>query len=478
MPKVISKNLENDIKFVLNYFIEPKEYGDWVNKLRTQYLKNVEVPGFRKGMAPQELVMKQINPAALSDTIFRETLDKFGGEAILEMQKELAIINRVGLAQTYGIDPEGTKEKDNGFLIVLSVELLPEVDLTSIENLKYDKSTDKDLTGRLSVKDYIDKEKKGYILSHNHFVSTDEASIEGFQVIINMTGTVDGKDDSRLVAENMAATIGAGNFLPEFEKGITEVVKGDDKSFEVNFPIDYFEQSLAGVNAVFNVHIVDVKKPDYHTFDEIVQNTSSEHHHGRNHPNFSSEAEFVAFVTDYYNSETQKMVLDLNQRNIIKAVVDQIPDFALPTEKIDTETDRIFGVLREDSLRAKISIAQAFAKTDLPGSDKKVKNDDDVRTLIHEYVKKEFKLAAVWNYIYEIKVTEKISNETLTSASLEVAKNPQAYGIHPEAGQEEIRDNTFAMLKKQLAANWLFKEVGSEKEEVKDLESKPKKAKK
>ncbi|MBC7472155.1 MAG: FKBP-type peptidyl-prolyl cis-trans isomerase [candidate division SR1 bacterium] len=476
MPKVLSKNLENDIKFILNYFIEPKEYSDWVNKIRTQYLKNVEVPGFRKGMAPQDLVMKQINPAALSDTIFRETLDKFGGEAILEMQKELAIINRVGLSQTYGIDPENTKESDDGFLIVLSVELLPEVDLTKIENLKYDKVTDKDLLGRLSLQDYIEKEKKGYILSHNHFVSIEENSVEGFQVIINMTGTIDGKEDSRLTAENMAATIGVGNFLPEFEKGITGVKKGDNKSFEVIFPIDYFEQSLAGLDAIFNVHILDVKKPDYHTFDEIVQNTSSDHHQGHNHPNFTSEAEFDAFITDYYRSETQKMVSELNQRNIIKAVVDQIPSFALPTEKIDTETDRIFGVLSEDSLRAKISVAQAFGKTDLPGSDKKVKNDDEVRTLIYEYVQKEFKLAAVWNYIYEMKVTEKISNETLTSASLEIAKNPQAYGIHVDAGQEEIRDNTFAMLKKQLAANWLFNEIGSEKEVVKDLDSKPKKA--
>jgi FKBP-type peptidyl-prolyl cis-trans isomerase (trigger factor) len=475
MPKVLSKNLENDIKFVLNYFVEPKEYSEWVTKVRTQYLKNVDVPGFRKGMAPQQLVMKQINPAALSDTIFRETLDKFGGEAILEMQKELAAIGRVGLTQTYGIDPEKTKEQDDGFLIVLSVELLPEVDLSNIENLKYDKSDSKDIPARLSLQDYIAKEKKGYIFSHNHFTAVEEKAMEGYQVILNMTGAIDGKQDHRLAAENMAATIGTGNFLSDFEKGIMGVVKGEEKSFDVTFPIDYFEQSLAGVKAVFNVIIVEVKKPEYTTFDEIVQNTSADHHHGHNHPNFTSEAEFDSFITDYYHSETQKLVADLNQRSIIKEVVNQVPDFALPVEKIDAETDRILGVLTEDSLRAKISIAQAFAKTDLPGSDKKVKNDDEVKSLIYDYVSKEFKLAAVWNYIYEMKVNEKISNETLNSASIEVAKNPQAYGIHSEAGQEEIRDNTFAMLKKQLAANWLFKQVSGEKEEVKDLESVPKK---
>jgi trigger factor len=475
MPKVLSKNLENEIKFVLNYFIEPKEYGEWVNKLRTQYLKNVEVPGFRKGMAPQELVMKQINPAALSDTIFRETLDKFGGEAIIEMQNELTVIKRVGLVQTYGIDPELTKEKDDGFLIVLTVELLPEVDLSNLKKLKYDKSSEKDIIDRLDIKEYLAKEKKSYILSHTHFVETDEKSEYGFQVIIDMTGSIDGKDDGRLTANGMAATIGTGNFLPDFEKGVTGVIKGDKRLFDVNFPLDYFEQSLAGVKAIFNIHVIEVKKPEYLTFEELTKNTSTDHHKGHNHPNFETEAEFDLFITDYYNSETQKMVADLNQRNIIKAVVDQTPDFALPNDKINAETDRIIGVLTEDSIRAKISLAQAFAKTDLPGSDKKVKNDDEVKTLIHGYVEKEFKLAAVWNYIYEINVTEKISNEALNSAAVEVSKNPEAYGIHKEAGQEEIKDNTFAMLKKQLAANWLFKEVASEKEEVKDLESKPKK---
>ena len=132
MPKILNKNLENDIKFVLEYFVEPKEYGEWVNKLRTQYLKNVEVPGFRKGMAPQDLVMKQINPTALADTIFRETLDKFGGEAILEIQKELTVLNRIGLAHTYSIDQEETKEKNDGYLIALSVELLPQIDENQI----------------------------------------------------------------------------------------------------------------------------------------------------------------------------------------------------------------------------------------------------------------------------------------------------------------------------------------------------------
>jgi trigger factor len=478
MPKILSQNLENDIKFVLEYFVEPKEYTDWVTKLKTQYLKSVEVPGFRKGMAPEELVMKQINPAYLNDTIFRETLDKFGGEAVLKMQEELLKLGRVGLTQTYAIDEEKTKEQDGGYLLVLTVELLPEVDLSDIANLSYEKASENDIPGRLPLKEYIEKEKKAYMLGHNQFEEADGKAVEGYQVVLDMTGQVDEKDDDRLTAKAMAATIGAGNFLPDFEKGITGVKKGDDKSFEVTFPIDYFEQSLAGVKAVFNVHILEVNKPKYATFDEIVQNSKPEHHHGHNHPNFASEVDFDSFVTDFYHSETQKMTADLNQRSIIKSAVAHVPDFPLPMDKINAETDRIVGVLSEDSLRAKISLAQAFAKTDLPGSDKKIKNDDEVKELVQNYVSKEFKLAAMWNYIYEMKISEKISNETLDQASKEVAKNPQAYGIHPEAQAQEIRDNTFAMLKKQLAANWLFSQVVAEKEVVKDVESKPKKASK
>ena len=478
MSKILSQNVENNIKFVIDFFVEPKEYKDWVSKLKNQYLKSVEVPGFRKGMAPEDLVMKQINPAALNDTIFRETLDKFGGEAILKMQEELAKLGRVGLTQTYGINEEKTKEHEDGFLIVMSVELLPEVDLSGVSSLSYEKATEKDLKGRMTLEEYIQKEKTGYIVGHNVFESTDDKSTHGYQVILDMKGTIDEKDDDRLVAKDMVTTIGAGNFLPDFEKGITGVTKGKSKSFDVNFPVDYFEQSLAGVKAVFHIEIKDVKKPLYSTFAEIVANTKEEEHHDHSHPNFKTEDEFDTFVTEYYSSETQKMIADASQRNIIRAAVTQIPDFGLPKDKIDTETDRICGVLSDDSLREKISLAQAFAKTDLPGSDTKIKHDDEVRGLVEDYVSKEFKLAAVWNYIYEMKISEKISQEALDSASNEVTKNPQAYGIHPEAGREEIRDNTFAMLKKQLAANWLFKQVTEAEASpvVKDLESKPKKA--
>ncbi len=463
MPKIQHQGYETEIKYVLDYFIEPTEYTAWVAKVRDQFLKSVEVQGFRKGKAPEAIVLKQVNTEALNRSIYQETLDKYTNEAVEIIQKELTTSKRTPLVQTFALDFEKTKEVDGGFLIAISVELLPEIDLSKVKDITFKKAEEKELKDRITLSDYIQKEKTGYIANHTVYEVTDEKAKEMYQVVLDMTGVVDGAKEPKLDATDMIATIGGGSFLPDFEKGINGVKKGEEKSFDVEFPLNYFEPDLAGKQAVFSINVKEVRKPKFLTFDEIVANQSPEDHHGHNHPTFTTEKEFDEYVTNFYNDETIRMITDRTQKNVIKSLVDTIPAFPLPQEKIDAETNRIYSVIEQDALQSKKSISDVFAQTDLPGSKEKNSSNDDVRKKIAEYVSSEFKLAAIWNVIYESHVNQKVSADMLDQATKEVSYNPSAYGLDPEMNEQDLKENVFALLKKQAAAKWLYKEVGLEK---------------
>jgi FKBP-type peptidyl-prolyl cis-trans isomerase (trigger factor) len=459
MPKIQHQGFETDIKYVLDYYIEPKEYQDWTQKIKDQYYKSIEVPGFRKGKAPESMVLKQVNPQALAQSVIQETLDKFGNEGITIMQTELKNLNRIPLVQTYSMNPEKTKEVDGGYLLSLFVEVLPDVDLEKAANISYEKATEKDLKERMNLADYIKKEKNGYIANHTKYESTDEKADDMYQVVVDMSGTVGGNPEPKLEAKEMLATIGSGTFLPDFEKGIRGLKKDETRSFDVEFPINYFDNELAGKKAVFTVVTKEVKKPISLSFEDVVKDQNPEDHHGHNHPSFTTEKEFDAYVTDFYNQDTERMIREINQQRIIKAAVEQVPAFSLPDDKIDAETKRILGVLEEDAIRTKKSVVEVFSLTDLPGHDAVLKSDDDVRAKIHDYVSKEFKLASIWNVIYEREITDKVTGPILDQATEQVSQNPQAFGLDPNLKGEELKENVFALLKKQRSAQWLFDKV-------------------
>lgn len=52
--------------------------------------------------------------------------------------------------------------------------------------------------------------------------------------------------------------IGAGQMLPDFEKGVTGMKTGEKKTFEMTFPADYVEK-LAGKTVEFEVELTKVE---------------------------------------------------------------------------------------------------------------------------------------------------------------------------------------------------------------------------
>ncbi|MCM1258736.1 MAG: trigger factor [Roseburia sp.] len=102
----------------------------------------------------------------------------------------------------------------------------------------------------------------------------DRKAKEGDFVNIDFTGTIDGKEFEGGSASDFEFTLGQGEFLEDFEKNIIGMKKGENISFQMTFPMDYWEE-LVGKTAEFKVtlnSVSEVVKPEY--TDELVAKNS------------------------------------------------------------------------------------------------------------------------------------------------------------------------------------------------------------
>jgi len=454
MSKVIASEVK-DLSYFIDYFVEKTEYEDFKNRVIDQVLKNVEVKGFRKGHAPREKAMKEVNPMYLQQTILNETLDKYGAEAVEAGKKALQEMERVGMNFTLDENPETMKEDENGFQFRLTAKLLPEIDIDAITSVKIDEPSEKDLTDRPSFDDFQAAEKTRFVQRYNQFSETDSASKNGSRVTVNMTGKVEEKEDPRLTANDFAFTIGAKEVLPEFEAGVTGVKVGDTNSFELVFPADYFAEDLRGKKAEFSIEVVKVEEAKFSTVEEIL----AENEEAKKQ--FESPEKFDTFLQEFFAKETKSQLEQMRQRRIITSIVENSPEVELNETTIESEVDRVTKALAEQAQSTKISIGEAYLQNNLP-----VKNADKIKQMdelqikaeVAKYVRSEFKLSQILSYVYEVKVEKKPSTKEFDDTLAQVKANPDQFNIPPNSTEEQMKSVVMDRIVRQLAANWLFEQ--------------------
>ena len=78
------------------------------------------------------------------------------------------------------------------------------------------------------------------------------------RVTIDFVGKLDGEPFQGGSATDFAFVIGAGQMLPDFEKAVDGMKKGEKKTFDMTFPADYVEH-LAGKTVQFEVELKKVE---------------------------------------------------------------------------------------------------------------------------------------------------------------------------------------------------------------------------
>jgi trigger factor len=215
--------------------------------------KRVKVPGFRQGKVPrsilenhyrhsveQELLQKLI-PEALSEAMTQENL-----EAVGEPQ-----IDHVDLA------------KDRPLQFVATMQIIPDIALSDYRSWTFTRHVPPVTDEQLEQAMQQLRERHAGLRTVN-----GRAVRERDFVIADYQGSFEGADIPTIRGTNATLEVGAGQVLPEIERGVVGMTEGEEKTIPIALPEDYRDAALAGKRIEIRLTVVELKEKTLPELDD------------------------------------------------------------------------------------------------------------------------------------------------------------------------------------------------------------------
>ncbi|MCH7322262.1 trigger factor [Solibacillus sp. MA9] len=231
---------------LLTVTVEAVEVDKALDQAFKKVVKQINVPGFRKGKMPRPVFEKM-----------------YGVEALYQDALEIVINSSYPVAlDEAGIEPvdypeiAGTENFAKGadFIYTATVTVKPEPKLGDYKGLEVTKQS-AEVTDE-EIQSMIDAElaKKAELE-----IKEDEAIVEFDTAVIDFEGFVGDEAFEGGKGEDYPLEIGSGSFIPGFEEQLIGAKAGETKDVLVTFPEEYHAAELAGKEAKFVVNIKEVK---------------------------------------------------------------------------------------------------------------------------------------------------------------------------------------------------------------------------
>lgn len=251
--KSSNKAEENNV-YELVVTVDAETFSDACKKAYMKQRKSIQLPGFRKGKAPQAMVERQFGEGVF----FEDALELVYPEAVMYAIEE-AKLKTVG--QPFELEVP-VMSKSEGVEMKMKVYVYPEVELASYKGLEAVKKS-----GEATDED-VENELKNMQDRNSRLVSVeDRASQMGDTCSIDFEGFVDGVAFEGGKGENYPLELGSGSFIPGFEEQVAGKNIGEEFDVNVTFPEQYAEE-LAGKDAVFKVTIHEIKAKELPELDD------------------------------------------------------------------------------------------------------------------------------------------------------------------------------------------------------------------
>ncbi len=251
---------ENNL-YEIEFLLEKDAFDAAINRVYKKQVKNLNVPGFRKGKAPKAIIEKMYGKGIFYEDAINELIPDAYTEA--EKQSGLEVVSRPEF-DIVTIDDEGVMMK-------ATVYTKPEVSLSNYAGLEVERK-------ETAVTDDEVEHELGHVRERNsRTIDIEGRSAENGDVAnIDFDGYVDGVAFEGGKSEGYDLTIGSGQFIPGFEEQI--IGKNIGESFDVNvsFPEDYHASELAGKASVFKCKLNALKKVELPELDDEFAKDVSE----------------------------------------------------------------------------------------------------------------------------------------------------------------------------------------------------------
>jgi len=221
-------------------------------KKLSQYKKQVSMKGFRQGMVPKAMILKQFG-----DAIRHETVD---GVVNAMVQDELKKANIIPVGQIKVIDFKDDKEND--IALKVEVEIDPEIDIKGYADLGI--TVPETAVHEEEVQAEYDRLMQMWSKDEH----VDRAAQKGDMVVGNYIEVVIDGEKQELPENKEFRSLLGESASPGFDEGLTGASAGETKEINFKYPDDHKDERYRGKTAQFKVEVTDVRAIVPPTMDE------------------------------------------------------------------------------------------------------------------------------------------------------------------------------------------------------------------
>ena len=314
------------------------------------FLRHASLPGFRPGKAPKDMVLKKYDQD-IQDEVKRKLIGEHYKTAIAEKKVE---------AITYPDIEEIEFGLGKGLKFAATVETAPQFELPDYRGLPAKREG--------SVVPPADVERAIELLRDRqaNFQKVERAAADGDFVVVNYTGTCEGKPitehapAARGLTEqkNFWLNLKQDSFIPGFTEQLTGAKAGDKRTVKVTFPADFVTPQVAGKEGVYEVEIVEVKErvlpamdeqfaKSYgaETLDKLREGVRQDLQNELNRKVATSiRNQIVAGLLAKVNCELPESFVAQETRNVVYNIVADNQKRGVAKELIDQQKDEIYKV--------------------------------------------------------------------------------------------------------------------------------------
>ena len=245
----------------ITFTVDRPVFDKAVDKVYRRQVKNITIPGFRKGKAPRAIIEKMYGKEVFFEDAVNDCIpdawDALSGEITetVVSRPEFDVVtideNGVELSATYFVKPQVEISNYLGIPV----------------NRPVVKVTDEE----------VEEEIKRVQTRNSRMIEVSDRPAQNEDLVnIDFEGFVDGVAFDGGKADGHQLKLGSGQFIPGFEDQVIGHSVGEEFDVNVTFPADYQAENLAGKDAVFKCKLNGIKYTELPAVDDEFARDVSE----------------------------------------------------------------------------------------------------------------------------------------------------------------------------------------------------------
>ncbi len=373
------------------------------------------VPGFRKGKAPRNIVERYYGEQALYDDAINIVCSEAYDQAVEEKKLEPVDRPEIDIVQI------GNKEN---LIFTARVTIKPEVELGAYMGVEVTKAD------AIVTEDDVEKEFEKVIEKNSRLVTITERPVQsGDTAVIDFEGFIDSVPFEGGKGTDYSLVIGSGSFIPGFEDQLIGKNTGEEVDVNVSFPEEYGKEELNGKPALFKVTVKEIKVKELPVVDDEFAKDISE---------FDTLEEYKKDLRNKLEETAKHKAEHEDEESVIQKVAENAT-VEIPKAMVEKQID---AMIRDFDMRLRYQGLDLQKYLELMGMD-----FEAFRGQFAARAENEVKVQLV------VEKISKIENVEVTEAEVDedIAKTAEAYKQSAEDLKKSLRAEDLEYLKKDIA---------------------------